>query len=139
MGCCFSHCRGDSDNDREPLLSHDRRVPSYVDNSLPHPRNHLDQLADLVAALHAGKLPSQEQVNLALRHALASDVLHAHSGEAEGRPPGGAEEEELNEVGKEVIGSVRNALQALLEFGMEKNGESYSVVINDASSRYPAR
>ncbi|TFK77797.1 hypothetical protein K466DRAFT_668620, partial [Polyporus arcularius HHB13444] len=47
-----------------------------------------------------------------------------HSGEAEGRPPGEAEEEELNEAGKEVLGSMRNALQALLEFGMEKNDDN---------------
>ncbi len=135
MGLCFSCCRDDTadDHDHDPLLSQDRRVPSYTDNSLPNPRNHLDKLADLVAALHAGKLPSQEQVNRALRHALASDVFNLHSGEGTRRPPGGAEEEELNELGKELLGCVKESLQALIEFGTEKNGES---CIRDARFRF---
>ncbi|RPD69589.1 hypothetical protein L226DRAFT_563232 [Lentinus tigrinus ALCF2SS1-7] len=82
------------------------------------PRTQLDKLADVVAALYAGKLPSQEQVNRALRHALASDVLNSH---LHGTNGGGSGEEELNEAGKEVLSLVRDALQAVLEFGMEKN------------------
>ncbi|KAI0699901.1 hypothetical protein C8T65DRAFT_831795 [Cerioporus squamosus] len=122
MGLYSSCCRYDTADDHEPLLVQDRRIPSYTSDPLPHPRNYLDKLADVVAALHAGKLPSQGQVNRALRHALASDLLHPHSRQADSRP-GGAEEEELNEVGKEVLDGVKDALQALLEFGTEKNDD----------------
>ncbi|RPD54449.1 hypothetical protein L227DRAFT_657629, partial [Lentinus tigrinus ALCF2SS1-6] len=122
MGLCFSCCRGDTADDHEPLLPQDHddiRIPSYT-NPIPPPRTQLDKLADVVAALYAGKLPSQEQVNRALRHALASDVLNSH---LHGTNGGGSGEEELNEAGKEVLSLVRDALQAVLEFGMEKNDD----------------
>ena len=127
MGFCFSCCRGDAaDDDHKPLLPQhygDSRLPSYT-NPLPPPRTQPDKIADIIAALYAGKLPSQEQVNRALRHALSSELLSSHHKPADGRALGRVEEEELNEVGMQVMDCVRAAVQAALEFGMEKNGES---------------
>ena len=133
MGFCFSCCRRtvDEHDDREPLLPryHDQsHIPYRSRDPLPPPRTSFDKLADIVAALHAGKLPSQEQVNRALRHALTSDLLNPESYGGLGHDHGARtkEQEELEETGRNVLHAIREASQALLEFGMEKNGESHT-------------
>ncbi|KAI0746172.1 hypothetical protein C8Q76DRAFT_706217 [Earliella scabrosa] len=130
MGFCFSCCRRtvDEHDDREPLLPryHDQsHIPYRSRDPLPPPRTSFDKLADIVAALHAGKLPSQEQVNRALRHALTSDLLNPESYGGLGHDHGARtkEQEELEETGRNVLHAIREASQALLEFGMEKNDD----------------
>ncbi|KAI0646008.1 hypothetical protein C8Q79DRAFT_1001457 [Trametes meyenii] len=80
MGFCFSCCRrrkrsADDRSGRGPLLGSGRypRMPGELSDSLPPPKSQLEKAADVIAALGAGKLPSQEQVNGALRKLLNSD------------------------------------------------------------------
>ncbi|KAI0355792.1 hypothetical protein OH77DRAFT_1589761 [Trametes cingulata] len=137
MGSCFS-CRrrtrspkpshSDTDPDREPLLPSSRHSGSRAD-ALPPPRTALEKVADVVAALNAGKLPSQAQVDEVLRRVLSSGLLNSDSVEGAGESGGiggegeGEGERELGEAERRVVGCVREACQAVLQFGMEKNDD----------------
>ena len=79
-----------------------------------------DKVADVVAALKAGKLPTQEQANRVLRYVLSSDILTGGAVWDNGTRT--EEEEELREIWSTLLDDARNAGQAFLEFGMEKNG-----------------
>ena len=72
-----------------------------------------EKIADALAALHAGKLPTQQQLDSALRKLLKSGILVAEAGRR-----GGA----LNETGAKVVRDTRELVEALLRFGLEKNG-----------------
>lgn len=82
----------------------------------------LGKFVDIVAALKAGKLPSQQQTSRLLQVALKSDFLqHRDSGNAlddnylYGFGP-------TSKRGAKTLISLASMLQAALEFGMEKNG-----------------
>ena len=110
-------------SDREPLLREDRT--SFGSNNLrkdafPPPRTAYDKVADVVAALKAGKLPTQEQANRVLRYVLSSDILTGGAVWDNGTRT--EEEEEPREVWSALLKDTRNAGQAFLEFGTEKNG-----------------
>ncbi|KAI0630055.1 hypothetical protein C8Q77DRAFT_237447 [Trametes polyzona] len=130
MGFCFSCCRRrraprskyDHESDREPLLPASARLHTpWSSDPLPPPKTTLEKVADVVAALNAGKLPSQEQLDGALRRVLASGVLDVNAGSPD--EADGDAEEELEEAGRQVVENAREVCQALLQFGMEKNGE----------------
>lgn len=84
-------------------------------------------LADIIAAVHAGKLPSQEQVNGALRRALASEILAPASWSTNGESHLPIYDQVLADSWQTVLRNTRDACQAALEFGSEKNSESASV------------
>jgi len=108
MGICYSgfrkrRPRGD---EREPLLP--RHTPEIP------PQSQFDKAADILAALSAGKYPSQDQINRAFRLLLSSDILKS------GRNvPSGP----LSQHGQKVLDDIRTILQALISLGMEKNGK----------------
>ncbi|KIJ34579.1 hypothetical protein M422DRAFT_51984 [Sphaerobolus stellatus SS14] len=113
MGSFFSLCRRtesdiESNVDNEPLLHGER-------GGLPPPRNPLDKLADVIAALNTGKLPSQDQINMAFRKLLKSEMFDINK---RGRGYG-----PLSERGREVIGDLRELVEATLQFGLEKNDD----------------
>lgn len=113
MGLCFSCCRRQRKDrgEREPLL------PKHNGDVLPPPQTQFDKLADLLAALSAGKLPSQSQIDHALQSLLKSDILDARAAaNAIGYGP-------LSESGRRVVEDVREVMQAALEVGVRKNGE----------------
>lgn len=112
MGFCLSCCRRRSKDrsEREPLL------PKH-DDILPPPHNNFDKFADVLAAISAGKLPSQDQLNHALQQLLRSDLLDSRTtAHAIGYGP-------LSESGRKVVEDVREVVQAALEVGVQKNGE----------------
>lgn len=109
MGFCLSCCRRrqrNEDEERRPLLS----PPT---DPLKPPRTLLEQAADVLAALHAGKLPAQSQIDVALRRLKQSGLFNPD--EDDGRPfqAGG----ELQKVADDA----RDVVDALLRVGMEKN------------------
>ncbi|KAH9859151.1 hypothetical protein C2E23DRAFT_801645 [Lenzites betulinus] len=116
MGFCFSCCtsrrkrspRAGSydDDDREPLLNASSRIPGGSSDPLPAPKNVLEKVADVIAALNAGKLPSQEQLDRALRKLLASGILDTD-----------------DSAGVRGTDTLEDACQAVLQFGMEKNDD----------------
>ena len=112
MGFCFSCCRRrkkEDDEEQRPLLS-------ASSNPLKPPRTPLERAADALAALHAGKVPSQGQVDNVLRRLKNSGLFN--SDEVAGGPYQAGEELQ------KVIDDARNAVDALLRIGMEKNRES---------------
>ncbi|KAI0369621.1 hypothetical protein BV20DRAFT_1077187 [Pilatotrama ljubarskyi] len=122
MGFCFSCCRRDhtdTDSDREPLSP--LRTASSSD-VLPPPKSSLEKIADVVAALNAGKLPSQQQLDEALRRVLSSGILDS-SGDVDEVDEAQLGQRDLGEAERRVVDCAREACQALLQFGMEKNGD----------------
>lgn len=111
MGLLFSTCRRRKDSaEREPLLPK-HRVENASDAYTPS-HAHLTKAVDIIAALRAGKLPSQEQLNGILRTVLQQTALE--SGSANGP---------LSEHGRQVVSDLRNLVDAFLALGLEKNGK----------------
>lgn len=108
MGGCYSCCRRRKprDPEREPLL------PKYAPE-VP-PQSQFDKLADLAAALSAGKYPSQDQINGGIQVLLRSEILKTGSLAAHGP---------LSARGRLLIDDVRGILDALLVLGSEKNSQ----------------
>ncbi|TFY58408.1 hypothetical protein EVJ58_g6438 [Rhodofomes roseus] len=73
----------------------------------------LARAADVLAAVKAGKLPSEEQLIHALQLLLRSTVLNPDSEVTDY----GA----LSDIGREAITDVRRAVEAIIQFGLEKN------------------
>ncbi|KZT29508.1 hypothetical protein NEOLEDRAFT_1238916 [Neolentinus lepideus HHB14362 ss-1] len=113
MGNCSSCCRRRKSPEREPLLP---RVPTHSSDVLPPPVSKIEKIADVLAAINAGKLPSQDQIDAALKLALASDALQP-AVVLRGYGP-------LSESGKKVIRDVRELVNALLRTGVEKNSDN---------------
>lgn len=109
MGLLFSCCRRRKyDSEQEPLLPK-HRVNATAEEILPS-QTQLNQLADVVAALKKGKLPSQDQLARYLQTLSCSVDDTTRSS--------------LSEPGARVVEDLRDVLQALLQFGAEKNGKS---------------
>lgn len=111
MGFCFSCCRRRPKDrgEREPLL------PKSTDDVLPPPQSHLDKVADVLAAISAGKLPTQSQLNHALQALLMSDLLDARAAaHVIGYKP-------LSTAGQKVVEDAREVVEAALELGMQRN------------------
>lgn len=111
MGVCFSCCRRKRTGEKEPLLPFHKTAE---DVQLSHDR--IQKIAQVLAALSASKLPSQEQINQASRVFLKSGILHA-AGDSGYGP--------LSERGREVLRDVEEVVQAIMQFGLEKNGETW--------------
>lgn len=111
MGICSSCCgrrhkEPKGDPERRPLLR--SSSASLKDASTPY-----EKVADALAAMHAGKMPTQKQIDRALRTLLRTGILDADVG----RKGGG-----LNEASAKVARDARELVDALLRFGLEKNG-----------------
>lgn len=74
------------------------------------------KLAEFLDAIQKGKLPSQDQLNIILRTILKSSLLRDDSHVV---PRYGS----LSQSGERVLEDVREMVEALLQIGMEKNGE----------------
>lgn len=105
MGFCFSCCRRQKSDEREPLLPKNRPEAK--------PPRYNELFVDIVAALNAGKLPSQMQLYRISRIALNSDVLNV--GESSG--PG-----TLSDNWRQIVKDVREIIEASVEIGLQKNG-----------------
>lgn len=106
MGILLSCCRRQKDHsEREPLLPKDR-----FDSKPPR---YNEVFADIVAAINAGKLPSQTQLDHAARIALNSDVLNVEDSSGPGT---------LSENWRQIVGDVREIIEAIVEIGLQKNG-----------------
>lgn len=116
---CFGRSKS-RDNEREPLL------PTYTNergsklNAPPDTRGSersvVDKIVDVLTALENGKVPSQDQLSGFLQVLLKSRLLEEERGK--GVPGNGP----TSKQGRKVIRDTRDLIQALLQFGMEKNG-----------------
>jgi len=119
---CFGWSRS-SDNEREHLLPKHGPPNSQQHTNGSSPtvaeRPLLDKIVDALAALNAGKLPTQEQFTRLFQQLLKSELLKDNAGKVvSGNGP-------MSKQGRKVIGDVRVLIHALLQFGMEKNGACY--------------
>ncbi|KAL4248743.1 hypothetical protein ABKN59_007176 [Abortiporus biennis] len=112
MGGCLSRRKYGSSSEREPLLPQNRPgARSNLDPNGDIARRRLEKAMDIVAALRAGKFPSQSQLNIIFEHLLRSDVLSQSN----------AREGEISKQGQAVIDSVRTFLQVSIQVGLDKN------------------
>ncbi|KAJ4499888.1 hypothetical protein C8R41DRAFT_566752 [Lentinula lateritia] len=95
---------------RKPARCREEREP-LLDSELEESRQLKDlfrKLVDIVAALDAGKLPSQHQLNHLIKVALKSEILYPKEGSS-------------SLAGHKVLLDVREVLGLLAVFGFEKN------------------
>ncbi|EJD02804.1 uncharacterized protein FOMMEDRAFT_167953 [Fomitiporia mediterranea MF3/22] len=107
-----------NDLERQPLIRHGEDQRKSDERPKPY-----EKVADVLGALHAGKLPSQVQVERALRGLLRGGFFdvgaEGESGEAEGGGEG--EREVLDKSVENVVRSAREAVEVVLQIGLEKN------------------
>ncbi|KAH8077512.1 hypothetical protein BXZ70DRAFT_698575 [Cristinia sonorae] len=108
MGLLFSCCRRSRSSEREPLLP----KHSHTDSPARPSQRDLNKLAHVAAALRAGKLPSQDQLNGYLRYISQSSFLRDDQASGGGR---------LSDSGRKVTEALRATVDALLQVGLEKN------------------
>jgi len=118
------------DGEREPLLPKYQPTNEQPTTSAPPPEilrlgdeSVVDKIIDALAALKAGKIPTQEQTTRFLQVLLKSELLKEDK--SENVVPGNGP---ASKQGRKVLKDVRCLLQALLQFGMEKNGMFYAFV-----------
>ncbi|KAL1761010.1 hypothetical protein FB107DRAFT_269712 [Schizophyllum commune] len=120
MGICSSCCgRRDKTGEREPLLSKGKQ------SALPPPRSDIERLADALGALQLGKLPSQAQIDTVLFRLLRSKIFDV-DGKIRGSGP-------ISRHGRQVVQDVHDVLEALKQFGLDKNGDD---VLQDLVFQY---
>ncbi|KAG6844031.1 hypothetical protein H0H93_016717, partial [Arthromyces matolae] len=100
----FLSCLKKRSGEREPLL------PKSTPPSPP--LSSFEKVADIIAALQSGKLPSQDQLDNILRQFLRSTFLNDDQRFISGR---------LSQNGNRILMDTRDLIGALLQFGMEKN------------------
>lgn len=127
MGLCSS-CLGrrkrSDDPEREPLLASTRTVTAEASTlSLPPPKTPLEKAADVIAALRAGKLPSQTQISTFLKTALQSQVIDPHALQAATSQAHLIGGESLSKSGRRLLADVRELIEASIEWGQAKNSE----------------
>lgn len=125
LSFCFGKHREHEDPEREPLIPKSRRhYPSHETNGSvqgngsapPSSSFSLDKIINVITAIKAGKLPSQSQIEDGFKALLTSEFL-----QDEGGPTMGGNGP-FSKQGRRVLADVREMVQALLEFGLEKNG-----------------
>ena len=77
----------------------------------------VDKVVDVLAALNAGKLPTQDQISRFLHVLLKSELLKDVEDKGKVIPGYGP----LSTQGRKVLADIRALVQAALQFGMEKN------------------
>ncbi|KAG9044478.1 hypothetical protein FS837_008096 [Tulasnella sp. UAMH 9824] len=116
MGAIFSCCCGPRkrSEEREPLLPTHRydSTPPLQDRLVPTQAT-FDKFAAIVAALQNGKLPTQTQLNHAIRSLLDSSMFR------DAPKQGGV----LSQRGRIVLEDVRRLLEAVTELGLDKNDD----------------
>ncbi|KAL1737527.1 hypothetical protein EV714DRAFT_266328 [Schizophyllum commune] len=118
MGICSSCCgRRDKTGEREPLLSKGKQ------SALPPPRSDIERLADALGAFQVGKLPSQAQIDTLLFRLLN---IFDFDGKIHGSGP-------ISRHGRQVVQDVHDVLEALKQFGLDKNGDD---VLQDLVFQY---
>ena len=108
-------------DEREPLLpkhaAHHNLRPGG--SSVLVERGTVDKIVDILVAFNAGKLPSQVQLSKFLQILLSSELLR-QDGSSESRTTTSVGP--MSKDGRKVLNDVRNLVQSMLQFGLEKNG-----------------
>jgi hypothetical protein len=100
-------------DEREPLLP--KHAAHHNRSSVLVQRGTVDKIVDILVAFNAGKLPSQAQLSRFLQILLSSELLKQDGGRETSVGP-------MSKDGRKVLNDVRNLVQSMLQFGLEKNG-----------------
>ncbi|KAH9477709.1 hypothetical protein JR316_0009935 [Psilocybe cubensis] len=118
---CFGKSKAKASGEREPLLPK-HRPHAIAEPSRPRAtaadveRPIVEKVVDVLVALNAGKLPSQDQISRLLQALLNSELLREDKGKViSGNGP-------TSKQGRKVLADVKGLVQAVLRFGLEKNG-----------------
>lgn len=123
---CFSSSHND-DEDRQPLLQDE---PEFQPPPSAPSRPPLNKFADILSALRSGKLPSQTQINQLLQHVLRLELLQStRDPESAATPEVLRGDGPLSTSGRRVIQDLEEVIQAVLQFGMEKNGTASFIIL----------
>ena len=128
-------------DEREPLLQnthathHHHHHPSHNQYNAPESgleleRGTIDKIIDILVAFNSGKLPSQTQLSRFLRILLSSELLrqdHGHGGIGIGNKTTSVGP--MSKDGRKVLNDVRNLVQSMLQFGLEKNGTNLKIIL----------
>ena len=107
MGCSLSRSRrrrASNDGEREPLLRRDTT------------HSPLERLADILVALHAGKLPTQDQINRMIQCLLKSEFLEESYNAVLKGFDGTLEADR-----RKLVSDVREVAETVVQLGVEKN------------------
>ena len=103
-------------DEREPLLpKHAPRHNLRPDGSVE--RGTVDKIVDILVAFNVGKLPSQAQLSGFLQILLSSELLRQDGSKSKTTSVG-----PMSKDGRKVLKDIRNLIQSMLQFGLEKNG-----------------
>lgn len=98
------------------MSRHAQRCDGSELDAHPVERGTVDKIVDILAAFSAGKLPSQAQLSRFLQNLLKSELLKEDGSKMVfSTGP-------MSKEGRKVLEDVRNLVQAILQFGLEKNG-----------------
>ena len=144
MGYLFSSCSGrkeqenNSSDESQPLLPNDEadQNPKIDAEDPARARRSLEHWSAIIAALSAGKFPSQDQLNRAIQSVLRSGLLDPDEGSQAAKALGvaqaiselgedsgqGNNQNQLDNQLSDVILDVRALLEVTSQFGLEKNG-----------------
>ena len=112
-------------DEREPLLQNTHATHHHHHHNQHHAsgsglgleRGTVDKIIDILVAFNAGKLPSQTQLSRFLRILLSSELLRQDGIGNKTTSVG-----PMSKDGRKVLNDVRNLVQSMLQFGLEKNG-----------------
>ena len=114
-------------DEREPLLQNTHAIHHHhsshnhqhnvSESGLGLERGTVDKIIDILVAFNAGKLPSQTQLSRFLRILLSSELLRQDGIGNKTSSVG-----PMSKDGRKVLNDVRNLVQSMLQFGLEKNG-----------------
>jgi len=109
---CFQ--KSSQTDEQEPLL------PTQKQPSRQPGITAVDKIVDILVAFNSGKLPSQTQLSRFLQTLLSSPLLKpdGDNNNISTRAHGPRSKE-----GRKVLNDVRALVQAILQFGLEKNGK----------------
>ena len=114
-------------DEREPLLqnthatqaqAHHNGGSESCESGLVE-RGTVDKIIDILVAFNAGKLPSQAQLSRFLQILLSSELLRE---DGEGIIGKATSVGPMSKDGRKVLNDIRNLVQSMLQFGLEKNG-----------------
>ena len=139
MNClpCFWSWNSSQPDEREPLLQNTHATHRNLSQFLsPNgsgsesssglvERGTVDKIVDILAAFNAGKLPSQAQLSKFLQILLSSELLGQDGGSQSITTSVGP----MSKDGRRVLNDVRNLVQSMLQFGLEKNGMEMKILL----------
>lgn len=96
------------------------QVPLLSNDTVEQGQRGLEKIAQMSAAVNAGKMPSSDQLATIVQRLLKSNMLQPELGSRVAGKVGGGR---LSDKGRTLVLETRGLLEALVQFGMTHNGD----------------